>query len=181
MPSSTKSLLGFGVITAEGLRSAEVDSFLFDPRSWAIRHVVARTGRWLAGQRVLVSPASLQEPDWTEEVVPVHLTRTQLAEAPTLRPDGQASEPTELLAWRDISGLADARGTLGARVVTLDTLDESAGSVTDILVDTRTWELPYLVVERGRLLKRETLVRTTRVRSVDRDCVEVDVSVDALA
>jgi sporulation protein YlmC with PRC-barrel domain len=179
MPSSTKSLLGFAVATVEGRRSAEVESFLFDPRSWTIRYLVARTGSWLPDQRVLLSPASLGEPDWTEETVPVHLTRTQLAEAPTLRPDGQASDPTDLLSWTDISALADARRTLGAAVVAPP--KEGAGRVADILVDTRTWELPYLVVERGRLLKKETLVRTRRVHSVGEDRVELDISLDALA
>ena len=36
--------------------------FLFDDRGWIVRYVVAQTGGWLTGRKVLISPASLDGP-----------------------------------------------------------------------------------------------------------------------
>jgi uncharacterized protein YrrD len=42
-----------------------------------------------------------------------------------------------------------------------------AGRVSDLVLDTDTWQLSFLVVEQGWLLKKEALVRTSHVRSTD--------------
>lgn len=41
----------------------QVQDFQFDDGQWTFRHVVANTGNWLIGHRVLVSPSSLGDPN----------------------------------------------------------------------------------------------------------------------
>ena len=58
--------------------------FLFDDQRWTIRFMVADTGSWLAGKKVLISPVSLEEPDWDSGRIPVALTKEEIEKAPLL-------------------------------------------------------------------------------------------------
>ncbi len=58
--------------------------FLFDDQHWTIRFMVADTGKWLPGRKVLVSPMFLGEPDWSWNRFPVDLTRQQIDDSPPL-------------------------------------------------------------------------------------------------
>ncbi|MFN2371610.1 MAG: PRC-barrel domain-containing protein [Candidatus Krumholzibacteriia bacterium] len=72
--------------------------FLFDDTRWRIRYMVAATGRWLAGRKMLVSPVALGRPDWEHRRLPVRLTRTQLEAAPALDEGAPVSRRWER-AW----------------------------------------------------------------------------------
>jgi hypothetical protein len=69
--------------------------FLFDDRDWAVRYMVADTGRWLPGRRVLVLTGFLGQPDWDSRHFPVNLTRRQIEEAPPLDADAPVSRRYE--------------------------------------------------------------------------------------
>jgi hypothetical protein len=58
--------------------------FLFDDEHWTIRYMVADTGRWLLGRKVLISPISIGEPDWRYQRFPVNLTKEQIENSPAL-------------------------------------------------------------------------------------------------
>ncbi len=58
--------------------------FLFDDRDWTVRFMVADTGKWLTGKKVLVAPIFLGEPDWAWNRFPVTLTREQIEKSPLL-------------------------------------------------------------------------------------------------
>ena len=48
-----------------GARDGEIGNvkeFYFDDQSWAVRYLVADTGGWLSGRRVLISPYALDPP-----------------------------------------------------------------------------------------------------------------------
>jgi len=69
--------------------------FLFDDEHWAVRYMDARAGNWLTGQRVLISPISLQLPDWEAGTLPVKLTREQIKDSPSLAEDQPVSREFE--------------------------------------------------------------------------------------
>lgn len=69
--------------------------FLFDDQLWTIRYMVADTGKWLPGRKVLVSPISLGEPNWPSQVFPIRLTKKQIEEAPGLDEDAPVSRQHE--------------------------------------------------------------------------------------
>ena len=66
------------VIEARDGEIGRCHDFLFDDRYWAIRYMVADTRKWLPGLKVLISPISLELPDWQGKRFPVKLTREQV-------------------------------------------------------------------------------------------------------
>jgi hypothetical protein len=84
------------VLQAKDGEIGRCKDFLFDDRFWAIRYMVADTGKWLPGRKVLVSPISLGEPDWDSGLFPVRLTKKQIEEAPDLEEDAPVSRQYEI-------------------------------------------------------------------------------------
>jgi hypothetical protein len=64
-----------------------VEDFYFDDRLWTLRYVVADTGNWLPGRKVLIGPEALGSPSWEEKVFPVSLTSTEVENAPGIESD----------------------------------------------------------------------------------------------
>ncbi len=77
---------GFQVEATDG-RIGSVSDLYFDDAEWIIRYVVVDTGNWLAGRRVLITPASLRQPAGDDHVFPVCLTRKQVEESPAVDTD----------------------------------------------------------------------------------------------
>lgn len=73
----------------------KVMEFHFDDRFWTVRYLVADTGGWLRGRQVLISPYALIAPNEAEQVIPVHLTKTQIEESPSLASDQPVSHQYE--------------------------------------------------------------------------------------
>ncbi|WP_201245909.1 PRC-barrel domain-containing protein [Halochromatium salexigens] len=71
--------------------------FLFDDELWTLRYMVADTGGWLSGRKVLISPAQLEAPDWERQRMPVTLTKTQIEQSPPLDVDAPVSRRYEQL------------------------------------------------------------------------------------
>lgn len=61
-----------------------VHDLYFDDEGWVVRYVVVDTGKWLPGPLVLVSPLSIQRPDWSRRMLPVSLTREQVRKSPPI-------------------------------------------------------------------------------------------------
>jgi sporulation protein YlmC with PRC-barrel domain len=65
--------------------------FLFDDSQWTVRYMVADTGRWLPGRKILISPAFLETADWDSRRFPIRLTRSQIENGPPLDSDAPVS------------------------------------------------------------------------------------------
>lgn len=89
-------------ITNYQLKSQDGDigrckDFLFDDRQWTVRYMVADTNKWLpGGKKVLISPISLDEPDWQEKRFPVMLTRAGIENSPLLDEHKPVSKQYEI-------------------------------------------------------------------------------------
>ncbi len=83
MLRSIKELRGYKLIARDG-KVGEVHEFYFDDRAWVMRYAVVDTGNWLAGRRVLISPHSLEQPDWEKKQIDVKLTRKQIEGSPSI-------------------------------------------------------------------------------------------------
>ena len=66
------------VLLAEDGEIGRCKDFLFDDEKWTIRYLVADTRKWMPGRKVLISPMSLGEPDWSTHRFQVELTRRQI-------------------------------------------------------------------------------------------------------
>jgi hypothetical protein len=83
MLRSIKDLHGCKVRAIDG-EIGKVHEFLFDDVSWKIRYMVVDTGNWLQSRLVLLSPQSLNKPDWNAKVFPVNLTKDKIQNSPTI-------------------------------------------------------------------------------------------------
>lgn len=73
----------------------KVREFYFDDKYWTVRYLVAETGNWLTGRRVLLSPYALHAANEAEQVLPVDLTMKQIEESPSLASDEPVSRQYE--------------------------------------------------------------------------------------
>jgi len=96
---SIQSLYGYKIL-ARGDGMGKVHEFLFDDESWTIRYLVADTGSWLPGRRVLIPPVAFGKPDWESKGFPVILTRRQVEDSPGLNKDKPVSRQHEIELFR---------------------------------------------------------------------------------
>jgi hypothetical protein len=59
-----------------------VQGMLIDDSNWAIRYLIVHTSRWWQGQRVLVSPAWIENVRWDDSSITVALTRKAVRRSP---------------------------------------------------------------------------------------------------
>ena len=62
MQKSVKDLKGYAIGATDG-DIGKLDDFYFDDEAWTIRYLVADTGNWLLGRKVLISPIALGKAD----------------------------------------------------------------------------------------------------------------------
>lgn len=91
---STNAMLIYKLAAVDG-PIGKVKDFLFDEAHWAVRWMVASTGNWLPGRKVLISPISLGEPDWNSRLFPVRMTKGEIESAPGLEADEPVSREYE--------------------------------------------------------------------------------------
>ncbi len=56
MQRSINSLAGFTIGATDG-DIGKVEEFYFDDTTWTVRYMIVKTGGWLTGREVLISPA----------------------------------------------------------------------------------------------------------------------------
>jgi hypothetical protein len=88
MLRSLNSILKYE-INATDADLGKVRDFYFDDWEWRIRYLVADTGGWLSGRRVLLSPVAVDRAEWAARQVRVNLTKEQVEKSPGV----EAHEP----------------------------------------------------------------------------------------
>ncbi len=94
MLRSVSEILGYRLQATDG-DIGRCKDLLFDDRHWTIRYVVADTGGWLSGHKVLVSPISLDRPDWSSRRLITRVNRQRIEAAPDLDEDAPVSRQYE--------------------------------------------------------------------------------------
>lgn len=61
-----------------------VSEFYFDDTTWKIRYMVAKTGTWLSGRKVLIGLVALGIPDWGSGTFAVNLSCEQVKNSPSI-------------------------------------------------------------------------------------------------
>jgi sporulation protein YlmC with PRC-barrel domain len=80
---SLQSIIGYPIRANDGDLGTLTD-FYFDDVTWTIRYMVAETGTWLSGRKVLISLAALGKPDWESRTFSVTLTCAQVRNSPDI-------------------------------------------------------------------------------------------------
>jgi len=83
MLRSIKQLYGNKLGASDG-EIGHVKDFYFDDQSWAIRYLVADTGSWLPGRKVLLSPHAFGSFQQAGHLLRVNLTRKQIENSPPI-------------------------------------------------------------------------------------------------
>ena len=74
----------------------QVEEFYFDDDTWTIRYFVVRTGSWLSGRTVLISPRFVTGADWDAHRLAVSLTMDQVRHGPDVSTDRPVSRLQEI-------------------------------------------------------------------------------------
>lgn len=94
MFNNAKALQGYKLESIDG-EIGKVDEFYFDDRYWTVRYLVADTGNWLTGRKVLISPYALGEVNILKRHITIGLTKKQIEESPSLDTDMPVSQQFE--------------------------------------------------------------------------------------
>ncbi|MDP9142854.1 MAG: PRC-barrel domain-containing protein [Pseudomonadota bacterium] len=177
-----RDLLGLTVTNDDGT-VGNIENIHFDDHRWVARYMVVKTGEWLMGRKVLISPISVSHINWRARTMQITLSQHQIDECPQTNTDVPASRLQEIvlsehygypdyftggLQWGTTPNpeLAGDRPTPNASAVTsykpkvahlrslmsvigydMQANDEGIGPLEDFLVDKRSWEMLYAVVD----------------------------------
>ncbi|NDY72792.1 PRC-barrel domain containing protein [Desulfobacter hydrogenophilus] len=94
MLRSANELIGYKLSALDQIVGSCKD-FLFDDRWWTIRHMLADTGGWLIGQKVLISPMSITKQDWKTRHIYLNITKEQIEKCPSPSEDETVSRAHE--------------------------------------------------------------------------------------
>lgn len=83
MLQSLKQLLGKD-LAASDAHIGQIKDFYFDDQNWAVRYVMADTGKWLPGRQVLLSPHAFGLAASAGKSLTVNLTRSQIEGSPSM-------------------------------------------------------------------------------------------------
>ncbi|RJR36022.1 MAG: PRC-barrel domain containing protein [Desulfobacteraceae bacterium] len=165
--------------------------FLFD-EEWVIRYMVADTGKWLPGRKVLISPAWLGKPRWSDGRLPVGATKEQVENSPPLeigQPISQDYEQRLYDYWTSpalwgtyaepampYAQMAQARGyyktvspearglesTMEVTGFTIQATDGEIGHVEDFVLDDDDWTIRYIIVDTRNWLPGRKVLVSTK-------------------
>lgn len=85
---------GYKIIAKDG-EIGKVDDFYFDDQNWVVRYLVDKTGFWLFGRQILISPSSFEKPIEEEKEFIVSLTKHQVENSPETDLDKPVSKENE--------------------------------------------------------------------------------------
>ena len=82
---SIATVTGYHLHAADG-EIGHVEDFLVDDASWNIRFIRVDTRNWWPGERVLISPRSVQEIDWADKLIHLDVSRQKVKDSPPYDP-----------------------------------------------------------------------------------------------
>lgn len=94
MLTKVKTLKGYKLHSLDG-EIGKVQEFYFDDYHWTVRYLIADTGNWLTGKKVLISPYALDDVNREEKYISVSLTKKQIEDSPSLDSDKPVSRHFE--------------------------------------------------------------------------------------
>jgi hypothetical protein len=90
----TSEINGFTLKARDG-EIGRAKDFYFEDSYWVVRYLVADTGKWLPGRKVLISPYAVRGFDAQEKAVELNLSKEQIANSPPIDQDKPVSRQFE--------------------------------------------------------------------------------------
>jgi sporulation protein YlmC with PRC-barrel domain len=82
---SIESVTGYHIHATDG-EIGHVADFLVDDTDWGVRFLIVDTSNWWAGKKVLISPRSAGEIDWSDKLVNLRVDRQRVKDSPAYDP-----------------------------------------------------------------------------------------------
>jgi len=98
MERNINSLLSYNMEAKNGL-IGDVKEFYFDDKTWHIRYIIVKTGGWLSGREVLISPVALIKEKWQNGVFHANLTKKQITDSPDIDTDKPVGRQQEIALY----------------------------------------------------------------------------------
>jgi sporulation protein YlmC with PRC-barrel domain len=95
MEHNINNLLLYTMEATDGL-IGDVKDFYFDDKTWHVRYLIVKTGGWLSGREVLISPVALLNEKWRNGLFPVDLTKKQVSSSPDIDTDKPVARQREI-------------------------------------------------------------------------------------
>jgi len=162
MLHTVKELHDFTVGASDG-EIGEVKDVYFDDERWAIRYMVVEAGGWLSGRKVLISPISVRDVDWVDEVANVKLSQQQVRDSPSVDTDKPVSRQHEIdyYNYYGYSNYWEGANLWGVGVYPVPWV----GASSDVALSPRQPQDEALARQRQRRLDREREAADTHLRS----------------
>ena len=95
MLRSMKDMEDYTIGASDGV-IGRVKDYYFDDEAWVIRYLVVETQDGSPRRKVLISPISIGQPNWSERILPASLTRGQVQKSPDIDTDKPVSRQHEM-------------------------------------------------------------------------------------
>jgi sporulation protein YlmC with PRC-barrel domain len=139
MHRAINSLIGYRLAAMDG-KIGKVEDFYFDDQVWIIVYLIVKTGNWLSGRKVLISPVVLIKGADRGGTFPVTLSREEIVSGPDIDSD------KPLRSTRAITGYY------------IETPDGELGYLRDLIIDNETWLIESLVIEMNNCLEGKNVI-----------------------
>jgi uncharacterized protein YrrD len=188
MHRNLNSLIGNPMEATDG-EIGKVEEFYFDDQAWIIVYLIVKTGSWLSGRKVLISPVALvRELDRTG-TFPINLTKQQIKDSPDIDTDLPVSRQKEMALhqyypWQTKTPVGDLhlRSTHAISGYQIETSDGQLGHLRDFIIDDETWHIEYLVIEmHSWLTGQKVLIARNRIKEIQWATSKVLVNVSGWA
>lgn len=173
---STNELCGYKILATDG-ECGTVKDILFDDDLNIARYLMVNTGNWLTGRQVLISPVAIDQPDFESQHLPTVLSKENIEQSPPIESDLPVSRQGELelasfynwpVYWSNETPALFGHQTATLEAPTQSEDDErdphlrsvkevtgysiqcmegSLGHIEDLIVDTESWSLRYLIID----------------------------------
>ena len=94
MLRNTKDLENYAIHATDG-EIGHVKDFYFDDDAWVVRYLVVDAGSWFSSRKVLISPISVDAPNWPDKTLSVSITKEQVKNSPNIDTDQPVSRQNE--------------------------------------------------------------------------------------
>jgi sporulation protein YlmC with PRC-barrel domain len=159
MHRAINSLIGSEMAAIDG-KVGKVNDFYFDDRVWVIVYLIVKTGNWLSGRKVLISPVKLIKGADRYGTFSVILTREQIVNGPDIHSDKppRADTPKASKENAGSGGEPHLRSTHAITGYLIETPDGEPGHLRDLIIDEETWHIKYLVIEMQNCLEGKQVI-----------------------
>ncbi len=204
MLRSLNSLKDLNIRATDG-PIGHVEEFFFDDQSWEIKYLVARTGNWLVGKKVLIAPPAFGTPNWENQSFPILLSKEEIENSPPIREDRPVSRQAQadlhdFYGWPGYiydpfpaplapvpketfeeaeKGDPRLRSTREVEGYHIEASDGDIGHVEEFIVDDEEWIIRYVVIDtRNWLPGKKVLIAPEWIENVDWPSGKVQVARD---